>query len=168
MFFALWPDEKVQQTIAEFVRGLPKGSGRFVPLRNLHLTLAFAGAVDTRTCACLVTRAFQFEGESFSLSLTRIGYFRRSRILWLGTETAPAALINLAWQLNLTLEYCGLRSDFRPYRPHVTLARNAVPPLHGAEVAPVNWPASVYCLVASHTHPEGPHYKILQRFPLHS
>lgn len=168
LFFALWPDDAVHQKLAEIVRGLPRCVGRFVPTRNLHITLAFAGVVDARAHACLVTRALQIEAEAFSLRLTRIGYFRRSRILWLGADASPAALITLARQLNLTLEYCGLRPDFKPYRPHITLAREAAPPSHEAEVALVDWRVDVFCLVVSHTRPNGAHYKILQRFKLHS
>ena len=150
------------------MHGVPRCAGRFVPLQNLHITLAFAGVVDAHTQACLAARALQNEAEAFSLWLTRIGYFQRSRILWLGPDTSPTALTSLARQLKSTLEFCGLRPDARPYRPHITLARAAAPLPHEAEVAPLDWRVDTYCLVASQTRPNGAQYQILQRFKLHS
>lgn len=137
-----------------------------MPLPNLHITLAFVGSVDISTHVCLTERAARIEAEGFSLRLTRIGYFARSRILWLGADTGPTALTALVRQLNSALEHCGLRPDFRPYRPHITLARDAAPPCHEAEVTPFDWPVDFFCLVESHTSPKGAHYEVLQRFTL--
>lgn len=135
-----------------------------MPLANLHLTLAFVGPADTGTYACLAEQAARIEVEAFSLRLTRIGYFPRSRILWLGADASPAALITLVRRLNSALEHCGLNPDFRPYRPHITLARDAASPSHEANVTPLDWPVDCFCLVASHTRPDGSQYEVLQRF----
>lgn len=166
LFFALWPDETTRRTIAKLARGLPRRRGRPIPEANLHITLAFIGAVDENVHTCLQSRAAAIEGHAFVLSLTQVGYFPRSRILWLGADACPEALSSLVRRLNEALEFCGIRPDLRLYRPHVTLMRDAEPAPAKREVVPIDWRIDQFCLMESHTRPEGARYEILQSFAL--
>jgi 2'-5' RNA ligase len=165
LFFALWPDETTRKAIAKFARNFPRRHGRPVPSPNLHITLAFVGAVDTTVHERLRAWAAAIEADRFLLRLTQVGYFPRTRILWLGAA-CPAALTFLVRQLNEGLELCGFRPDLRPYRPHVTLLRDAGPAPATYEVAPIHWQVDQFYLMESHTRPEGARYEILQGFEL--
>ena len=47
LFFALWPDDDTRHALARLAKTrLPSGSGRLVAAQNIHLTVAFLGAVD--------------------------------------------------------------------------------------------------------------------------
>lgn len=166
LFFALWPDEAIRRELTRLARDLPRRRGRPVPAPNLHITLAFAGACDSDMHDCLEARAATIEAQSFLLSFTRIGYFPRSRILWFGADACPAPLSSLVRRLNEGLETCGLRPDLRPYRPHVTLLRNAEPAPASVDAKPLEWLVDSFCLMESHTKPEGAYYEPLRRFAL--
>jgi 2'-5' RNA ligase len=166
LFFALWPDEGVRIALARIARALPRRRGRLVPASNLHMTAVFVGATDARTCDSLQARAGDIDAREFFLTLTHIGYFSRSRILRLGADECPAALTDLVRQLNTCLTVCALTPELRPFRPHVTLRRDAAPLSTDLRVPPVKWSVHSFCLMASETRPEGARYEILRQFAL--
>jgi len=91
LFFALVPDPAVRRQASE-VQRLLGVDGRAVSAPNLHVTLAFLGmqeaAVIPRVSAVAAGLAF----EPCRVVLDRLGIFGRGSVLWLGTETIPAAL----------------------------------------------------------------------------
>lgn len=167
LFFALWPDARIRKALARLTCALPRCRGRWVHELNLHITAAFVGAVDANVHDCLLARAATLDAEEFALVLTRIGYFPRSRILWLGADQCPPALTDLVRQLNSCLTVCGFKPGIKPYRPHMTLVRDASPASTDIQVAPVEWSVDSFCLVASQTLPQGARYEILRRYRLH-
>jgi RNA 2',3'-cyclic 3'-phosphodiesterase len=166
LFFALWPPEKIRKALARLARDLPRRRGRPMPAVNLHITLAFAGAVGADVQDCLHAWAVAIEAQNFELSLARIGCFSRSRIIWLGADACPAALAYLARRLNEGLESCGIRPNSRAYRPHITLLRDAEPASRIPEVAAIVWQVENFYLVESHTKSAGAQYHLLQRYDL--
>ncbi len=135
-----------------------------MPLANLHITLAFAGSVDPDTHDSLASCAAGIGTENYLLRLTRVGYFARARILWVGADECPAALTGLVHRLNEGLARCALNPAARPFRPHVTLMRDAAPLLADIEVTPVEWRVGGFCLVESQTDRDGARYTILRRY----
>ncbi|WP_053062429.1 RNA 2',3'-cyclic phosphodiesterase [Photobacterium aquae] len=126
LFFALEPDKnsadypKLRQTLS----GLPRNC-RPVPVDNLHLTLAFVGSVAPAVRQSLERSAARIAPvPQFHICLDQLGYWARSRILWLGTSSPPPALQDLASQLRDTTAACGLPTEHRPYLPHITLAKS--------------------------------------------
>lgn len=106
----------------------------FTPPALLHLTLVFIGETGSaaRAQACLE----QTVGAPFSLTVEGLGHFRQSGgdVLWAGVRPVPA-LLALQAALAQNLHRAGFKVDRRPYRPHITLARRALPP------AGKNWAA---------------------------
>ncbi len=111
---------------------------------NLHLTLVFLGEqtlrqeADATRAMRAATRAFaDAGGTSFRLSLGDLGCFeRRSRsVVWMGLRRTGSAragygsLMKLQALLEAELVLTGLKTERRPFRPHITLAR-------GCRVAP--------------------------------
>jgi 2'-5' RNA ligase len=167
LFFALWPEDEVRRQIYRTAqRVTPQGRGQPVANDNLHLTLAFLGAVDAAQQDCLKAAAVGIAAAPFSLQLDRLGHWRRSEILWLACRKPPAPLLQLAEALRAAAQACGIDVDSRPYMPHVSLVRRLRKVTILPEIGPINWPAGDFALVKSDTLPTGVHYTVLQRWPL--
>lgn len=166
LFFALWPDEALQQHFYRLARELHKQSrGKPIIQENIHLTLAFMGPVEADTQACLEGMASDIAAPEFELSLDLIGYWGRPRIVWAGCSETPGTLTELVGQLQSGLAECGLQADTRPYAPHLSLIRKANKrPEVGLE--PVIWPLQDFVLVSSKTLPTGAEYRVIRRWPL--
>jgi len=169
LFFALWPDAGVRDRLAARAEVLPARCGRRVARDNLHLTLVFLGSVDDAVVECLLERAAAIRRPDFTLTLERLGWFRRARVTWLAPERIPAALQGLVDDINAAVRGCGLATEEgRPYRPHLTLSRKAMRPPRKEEPDPIHWHISDFCLVESIIRDTGPEYRILQRWVLTS
>lgn len=166
LFFALWPDDPVRDQLHRAGREHLRKQGRVVARERLHITLVFLGTVDARMRDCTMGVAERVQAESFELALSRIGVWTRSRVQWLAPRQVPDALQSLVQQLNDGLRGCGFEPERRPFMPHVTLARKVSRPMRPVDLAPVCWPVIDFALVESRTLPEGPEYRVLQRWPL--
>jgi 2'-5' RNA ligase len=133
---------------------------------NLHITLVFIGAVDSPRRMCLETRAGGVEGEAFELRLSRLGYFTRSGVIWLGPDQTPESARSLVDALNARLQVCDLRPERRVFSAHMTLFRKAVPAEFPSISDPIQWKVDSFFLVESQTRPEGVQYRVVRQFPL--
>src|SRR5438309_191165 len=126
LFFALWPD---QASRAAFMRLQTKLHGRKTRPDNLHLTLAFLGEQTSAVLPLLHTLMLQMPRDPIRLTLDRIGYFPRHQIIWAGMDAIPEALSTLQCRLAQQLSEHGIAFDQGSgFQPHVTLARDAIPP----------------------------------------
>ncbi|SCZ49676.1 RNA 2',3'-cyclic phosphodiesterase [Thiohalomonas denitrificans] len=167
LFFALWPEAAVQQRIAYWAEQCAKScGGKRVPDENMHLTLVFLGGVTPEQRGCLEAVADEVTVTSFDLTLDRIGYWSRSRTLWLSTSNTSPELLELAMALRAAMSLCGLKVEERPFRTHLTLRRRAHRGPRFREINPIVWHATDFALVASETHPEGARYQVLRRWRL--
>ena len=164
-FFALWPNPAAAKVLAAQARPLiPPGARAAHPL-DLHLTLRFLGELSPDALG-----AAQWVGEGVKaaplrLSVDRTGCFPRAAVLWCGPTQAPLALLELVTQLEQGLAAQGFVPEARPYRPHLTLARQ----FHGR--APLDWGPAVTWeareLVLAHGCPgQVPRYVAARRWPL--
>ena len=100
--------------------------GNFSAPENLHLTLVFIGeSSDVVTLRRVIDRA---AGEAFPLAVSGLGRF--GDLWWAGVEKNPALEL-LAERLRSGCRAAGFRIDEKPFRAHVTLARELrsdVPP----------------------------------------
>ena len=166
LFFALWPDARVRGDIEAVARDLPLQEARRVAASNTHLTLAFLGEVDAAICAALVDATDRLSCLPFALRLDRLGWWPKPKIAWLAPSTCPDELLQLAVALQELARDCGLSLDERPYRPHVTLARQvrAAPPPSAIE--PIAWNIKEFCLLASATRDCRVAYQVKRSWPL--
>lgn len=164
IFFALWPDDATRGAISRASRRVVRLSGgRPTAKRNLHVTVAFLGAVDDEGLERAAAVPPIATG-SFDLVLDRLGYFDGPRALWLGPTTMPPALTALEQSLWEGLEHAGFEREPRIYLPHLTLARRAR--AVDEIVTPVTWAATSLTLVESIPLPHGVHYEPLRDWPL--
>jgi 2'-5' RNA ligase len=170
LFFALWPDDAVRAALAQTATELLGKRIKRVAAANLHLTLAFAGAVTAPVRQCLEAAAADIQGAAFDLCIDHVGYWPGPRIAWIGPTHTPPALWSLAGRLRTALEDCGLQTETRPYQPHITLARKisrATSIQHGTtQLDPVHWSISAFSLVESVTAPRGVSYRRLVSWTL--
>jgi 2'-5' RNA ligase len=141
------------------------GAGRPIPDANLHLTLAFLGKVEETRIPALRAATGGLALPAFDLRIDRRGRWPRSGILWLGPSAPPAALNRLVKGIWGALEPLSFWSDFRDFRPHVTIARRCGVGGPG-EVAPVDWPVRDFALMVSDLDHKGATYRVLARWPL--
>lgn len=166
LFFALWPDAEVREALAALSRRRIRKLARRVPDANLHITLAFAGAVSTSVQACLESAAGRVSGAPFELCIDRAGYWPGPRIIWAGPTHVPPPLWALVGALREVFEACGLEPERRAWRPHITLARKAGRGLHDDRLAAIPWSISDFCLVESVSDAAGTRYLPLRRWAL--
>lgn len=154
--------------------GLP--GARWVPARNLHLTLRFIGEVDQNHTEEIHGELCRVEAPLFALTLTGLGLFgdhRRAHTLWLGVKRSEALTL-LAGRVEAAVVRAGQNPEPRRFTPHISLARlkNADPtrlqafmdaaPIFLAEAVPV----IDFALFRSTLNPAGPEYDVLERYPL--
>ncbi|MDX1433841.1 MAG: RNA 2',3'-cyclic phosphodiesterase [Gammaproteobacteria bacterium] len=167
LFFALWPDAACRAALAALARErLPRKRGRAVADENLHLTLAFLGAVDGGFRACAEDAAASVSVAPFVLSFERSGYWPRSRVLWSAPAETPPALHRLASALSRALLPCGYEPERRAFSGHVTLARKVQGPIETLPHAPIAWAVREFHLVRSETRSEGASYEVVATWAL--
>ena len=165
LFFALWPDGETRQFINRHTRSLVRvAGGRPVPVEKLHLTLAFLGPVGVERIAAIEEAAATVDFEPFELTLDRLGYWPRLRVLWIGPQNWPPQLGALNDGIWTALGTCGFEREARPFRPHLSICRKASPPKGGLARA-VSWTPPGFVLVASTTDPRGARYQVLASWP---
>lgn len=124
LFIAIAPDDSARYALAESAARLRAACpGRYVDPALYHLTLAFLGETPPEALP-RIHGAMALAAAAcprFSLSLGGRGAF--GSILWRGTEDS-SALNTLAARLREALAQAALPCDPKPFRPHITLARD--------------------------------------------
>ncbi len=174
LFVALELPPAVAERLAAQGFGLP--GARWLPARNLHLTLRFIGEVDEGTAEDIHTQLLTVTAAPFTLTLAGLGLFgdrHRAHTLWQGVERSDE-LARLAAKVETAVVKAGRPPEPRKFAPHITLARikAAIPgriqefiaaaPPHRAEAVPVDG----FCLFRSTLGHGGPEYDVLERYPL--
>ena len=127
--------QRLDEVIARYKKQMPQVPIRWVPAKNIHLTLKFLGDVSVASLE-LLTSQLQKEvaaHPSFEISVGGSGAFpnpRRARVIWVGVE-APAELAAVQSGIESGMELLGYAREDRPFSPHLTLgrvSRNATAP----------------------------------------
>lgn len=125
LFIAVHFSEEVKASLLDAIRQLQEQStaGNFTRPENLHLTLAFIG--ESERLADLRQVLNRIDSHPFHLELSGSGNF--GELYWAGLQKAPA-LDRLARLLRKDLLEQGFDIDQKPFRPHITLARQLKAP----------------------------------------
>jgi RNA 2',3'-cyclic 3'-phosphodiesterase len=164
---------------------------RLTPPETLHLTLAFLGEVDNDRLSDVTTALARAaatwherprgagsreDGHPPRVRLGGGGRFGRGRftLMWIGLAGDVTALRALNLAIRRELRRARLPYDWKPFRPHVTLARpgDRVPPDDVAADRQVlngylgpSWPVTEIALMRSHLGPN-PRYDRLAAWSL--
>ncbi len=167
LFFALWPGEAERAALAGWLPHLHKlCGGRIMRPDTLHATLVFLGGVPEHRLEALHLAAQETDFQAFELTLDHAHYWGHNHIVHAAPEATPPNLAELVDRLERNLRKHRFVFDERPYKPHVTLLRNArwsdaaLPPMPA-----VNWKFREFVLVQSLSDEQGARYEVLERFP---
>lgn len=167
LFFALWPEAELQQAFFEAGQRLEKRcGGRRTRRENIHLTLAFLGAVEAERLPRVAAVADRIVLPDFAMVYDRLGWWRQNQVAWAATSETPRPLLDLVKALQLGLAAEGFKFEERRFAPHITLLRKANCPPGVIESPPIVWDAHAFVLVRSTLREGGPHYAIEKRWPL--
>lgn len=157
LFFAFWPDEGLRQGLSVALRSVFPMSGRPVQLAGVHVTVAFLGAVSEPRLEALTA----LRGPVLPLILTfdRLEHWPKPRVLVAATTHVPEDLRRLVDGLWQRLDRLGFSREARPFRPHVTLARDVRSLRPGLPWQPFRWPADRLELIESVSTPDGVVYR---------
>ncbi|MEW5872121.1 MAG: RNA 2',3'-cyclic phosphodiesterase [Chloroflexota bacterium] len=108
---------------------LPETPVRWVPVKNIHLTIKFLGNVSVSNLEMLkkVLEVEVGRHAPFEISVGEVGAFpsnRRPRVLWIGVE-APPELYALQRGIEAEMARLGYAREEREFSPHLTLGRVA-------------------------------------------
>ena len=164
MFFAFQPPEFIAREL--WRQSPPLTRGRRLPWQTLHVTLSFIGNANTQQRDHLLSIGNALRGQPFTLVFERLRYRAAGRgMLWITPQATPFALQALQRQLRNSLLEHGFPVENKPFRPHVTLARQAVVADETLPVPdPVVWPVTDFCLMVSHLLPQGSQYEVVRRW----
>ena len=164
LFTALWPDPAARRALAVWqAQWQWPPQARPTPPEQLHLTLHFLGALPAARIEALGDALAQRAAPAvapFELQLDRAEVWPRGLAV-LCPAAPPPALAALHAAQAATLLRLGLQPETRPYRPHLTLARQAAGAVPPAAPPALRWPVQDTVLVAS---VDG--YRVLGRYRL--
>src|SRR5512138_765303 len=125
----LSPDlqDTIQSASAGLQQALRGDLVRWVPPRNVHLTLKFLGDVSPSSLdlikQMMLAEAAQY--PAFDVQVEGLGCYpnpRRPRVLWVGLR-APAELVSLQRAIETAAARLGYESEERDFSPHLTIGR---------------------------------------------
>jgi RNA 2',3'-cyclic 3'-phosphodiesterase len=169
LFFALWPNADECSALSAWHSPLRElCGGRVMRTDTLHSTLVFLGDVEETRLETLRQVAQGLSCRAFELKLTAAHYWGHNHIVYAAPTAPPPQLAKLVQELETRLRKQHFHVEERPYKPHVTLLRNAqwrdaaLPPMPA-----VSWKFNDFVLVQSRSDEEGAaYYEVLARFPL--
>lgn len=175
LFIAIELPDDIKKALGRLRIDIP--GARWVPLEQIHLTLAFLGELDENSLGLLTSELSKIHAPEFKLRFTATGCFpdrRRPRVLWVGLEP-EARLISLAAKVRAAALACGIQQEERRFSPHITLARLKSPAAResGAfldQQLSKNFPAHsvrAFILYQSCLTPQGAIHTQINSFPLY-
>jgi len=173
VFYGIGLPRPVREALAEAAARVEKKTdGRFVMPPSYHCTLAFVGLVeaDRRPILERILQAVAEQTPACNLTLTAPGIFGKPgrAVLWHGLAGAEP-LASASEALLRALRAANLPCDDKPFRPHITLAREArmeTCPLALAQARPVAWRAETLTLFESRREGSGMVYVPLASHPM--
>lgn len=165
LFVAVWPPAKTARALADWAREVARETGGKATAENqIHLTLAFLGEADPNKAFNAANRV---RSAPHALPIDEAHYWSHNKIVWVGPKSMPAALGDLASQLQRALAEQSFVLEKRPFAAHITLLRKARPPQSLPSLPAVEWPVNEFLLVQSSVSSKGSAYKPLERFALY-
>jgi RNA 2',3'-cyclic 3'-phosphodiesterase len=127
-------ERSLEQVLGQLQQSLRGGAVRWVPSKNIHLTLKFLGDVSVKNLDLLkdILSSEAVKYSPFEISAAELGAFpsiQRARVIWVGVK-APPTLAQLQHEIDVETAHLGYPPDERKFSPHLTLgrvARNASP-----------------------------------------
>ena len=140
-------------------------AARPVDVDNLHLTLFFLGQVDEAVKNMLIAAAEGIKLSVFSLTLDTLAAFNQPKMIYLAPSRKPEPLLLLQHQLATLCKTAGFNDIHPSYRPHITLARQALL-ADSQPVCPITFKVTQFALYQSGQFDGRLQYRPLECFSL--
>ena len=164
-FFALNPERQIRKKIHEVQTKSEIDIRRLVPSRNLHMTVLFLGPVEQEKYNKLIDITNDIHVPSFTLQMSRCGWWKRSQVAWLAPQRIPKPLYELVNLLTDAARQSEITVANRSYRAHITLARK-LSSFQSIGFTPFRWEVTEFCLFNSSPVPGGVEYQLMHSWPL--
>lgn len=163
LFVALWPSVELRNAIVQDSQEIVGGAGgRPIPAENVHITLAFLGAVPESRLKDILVGLRETKSPTVDLTLDRLAWWRRQRLLCLEPTVLPEALSQSVDGLHAVLRERGFALERRSFRPHVTLARDVPREPTIKPIRQLRWPVDKFVLVESRPSADGSIYTVIE------
>lgn len=164
LFIGLWPAPGVIPELMQSVHAAHQEcGGRMMRADTLHMTLAFLGHVTQERTDELIQALQSWTVDTGRITLRRIGRFDKPGVVWAGPDPdQPEWLYGVYDRMWDQLVELGWARPDRPFRPHVSLLRNAGP-VQDRACTPISWVSGQAVLVASTPQADRSYYQVLSR-----
>ena len=163
LFFALWPKDELRREIEHETRFAARHSGgRVIASSNFHFTLAFLGSVPESRLAALFRCRDSVAIEPFELILGVLKRWPRQELLCLEPISGQDRLADVADRLRAALRAESFEIERRPFRAHLTLARDVRREHEFKPIKPIHCLVERMELVESQVTDRGSTYTVLQ------
>lgn len=167
LFFAVVPDAPARERLGPIALDVAaRTGGRATIPRTLHLTLVFVGAVPSDAVARAREAGASIAWPASTVALDTLGGFARAKVAWAAPAGVDPALARAQGALVDALAKRAIATEPRPWRPHVTLARDCKRKADGAIDPPVAWTIDRVVLIGSELEANGPRYRELDDWPV--
>ena len=127
-FIAVGISDAVREALAGIAGRLKPliAGARWVPPESMHMTLRFLGEIDDETAGKVRDALAAVPGAPFQARFSGLGAFpseERAAVLWAGVAGGSGELVSLAARVTEVTKGFGVKSDEKPFIPHLTLAR---------------------------------------------
>ncbi|PAJ74436.1 RNA 2',3'-cyclic phosphodiesterase [Pseudoalteromonas sp. NBT06-2] len=133
---------------------------------NLHLTLCFLGNTDIEIEQNLIAKLNHIHAQKIDLSFTKIGYFKKPKVLYIQPNKVPEHLLYLVQQLNEIALSEGGVLNYLDYKPHITVARKTSDHSHIILSPDIKIQFTDIVLYHSQCTKNGLRYRKLRNWPL--
>ena len=164
-FVAAWPDHATRQSLEQLLATLRAQvtAARPMQARNLHLTLAFIGELDSAAATRLAPSMDDLMLHPLDWTVDCLGWFPRARVGWAGgpTDLVLEASVNA---VRAQLDTLGVAYDRKAFVAHVTLFRDVRAfACSGPLAEPISWRTEHVALYAAARDERGPVYQRVGR-----
>jgi RNA 2',3'-cyclic 3'-phosphodiesterase len=172
-------EEGLNRIYSSLKARLAKESIKWTDSRNIHLTLVFLGDTEdqmTGSISRMLKERCRDFGK-FEITLHGTGVFksiRDTRVIWAGIDPSDK-FISLYETIAAGVSSLGIRTEERPFKPHLTLGRirylkenlalgKIMEEYRNVEIQKV--PVNEVLLYESILKPSGPEYRIIGKYEL--
>ncbi len=164
-FVAAWPDHATRHSLEQLLATLRAQvpAARPMQARNLHLTLAFIGELDSAAATRLAPSMDDLMLQPLDWTVDCLGWFPRARVAWAGgpTDLVLEASVNA---VRAQLDTLGVAYDRKAFVAHVTLFRDVRAfACSGPLAEPISWRTEHVALYAAARDERGPVYQRVGR-----
>ena len=120
LFIAIMLSDEIRKSVTAAMHDLKKQEvrGNYVPIQNLHLTLAFIG--ETRESEKVREALRSVKMKPFRMTMSEMGTF--GDLLWVGIK-GNQKIAGAAKSVRDALDAAGIPYDRKKFTPHITIIR---------------------------------------------